>query len=116
MVVVYQSNIVNMMSFLDKVEYERDKQFTVAELGVLTPERIMEWFNDMTFAVRNPPRGHEMLPLLRSSTIEYRKKAISHFMPNRLMGWNEISQVGNPTKSTNLNDLIAYIRSNKFGV
>jgi hypothetical protein len=111
MVLVYQTNIVNMMSFLDEVEYDRDKQFTVAELGVLTPERIMEWFNDMTFGVRNPPRGHEMLPLLRSSTIEYRKKAISHFMPNRLMGWNEISRVGNPTKSTNLNDLIAYIKS-----
>ena len=91
--------------------YEPDKQFTLAELGVLTPDRIMEWFNFQAFGVANPPHGHDMHPILRSSTISYRKKAISSFMPNRLMTWNEISLVGNPTKSVKLNNLISYMRT-----
>jgi hypothetical protein len=103
----YQPVLIKMMSFLDEVEYEADKQFTLAELGELTPDRLMEWFNFMAFGVANPPHGHDMNPVLRSSTISYRKKAISSFMPNRLMTWNEISLVGNPTKSVKLNDLIS---------
>ena len=31
-------------------------------------------------------------------------------MTNRLMTWNEISNVGNPTKCSELNDLIKYIK------
>jgi hypothetical protein len=31
-------------------------------------------------------------------------------MPNRLMVWNEISGVGNPTRSIALNDLIKYVK------
>jgi hypothetical protein len=107
----YQPVLIKMMSFLDEVEYEADKQFTLAELGELTPDRLMEWFNFMAFGVANPPHGHDMNPVLRSSTISYRKKAISSFMPNRLMTWNEISLVGNPTKSVKLNDLISYFSS-----
>jgi hypothetical protein len=107
----YQPVLIKMMSFLDGVEYEADKQFTLAELGELTPDRLMEWFNFMAFGVANPPHGHDMHPVLRSSTISYRKKAISSFMPNRLMTWNEISLVGNPTKSVKLNDLISYMRT-----
>jgi hypothetical protein len=99
-----------MMSFLDEVQYEADKQFTLVELGRLNPDRLMEWFNFMTFGVANPPNGHDMPPLLRSSTIMYRKKAISCFMPNHLMVWNEISLVGNPTKSVQLNDLLKYMK------
>jgi hypothetical protein len=40
----------------------------------------------------------------------YWKKALSSFMPNRLMVWNEISGVGNPTRSIALNDLIKYVK------
>ena len=106
MVNCYRGVLIRMMSFLGEVQYEADKQFTLAELGRLNPDRLMEWFNFMTFGVVNPPNGHDMPPLLRHSTIMYRKKAISSFMPNRLMVWNEISLVGNPTRSAKLNDLL----------
>jgi hypothetical protein len=36
----------------------------------------------------------------------YYKKAISNFMPNKLMPWNAISREGNPTRSIDMNDLI----------
>jgi hypothetical protein len=38
----YQPVLIKMMSFLDEVEYEADKQFTLAELGELTPDRLMD--------------------------------------------------------------------------
>ena len=46
----------------------------------------------------------------RSSTLEYYKKAISHFMPNRLIAWNVMSQVGNPMRSTEVNALIKAVK------
>jgi hypothetical protein len=38
----YRPILVRMMSFLDKVDYEPDKHFTLAELGGLNPDRLME--------------------------------------------------------------------------
>jgi len=42
----------------------------------------------------------------RSSTLEYYKKAISSYMPNRLSQWNALAQSGNPTRSIEVNDLM----------
>ena len=85
------------MSFLDEAEYDDDENFTTQQLGELTPEKIMKFFNKETFNVAEAPDGHDMLPLIRSNTLKYWKKAISSFMPNCLMAWNELSQVENPT-------------------
>jgi len=46
----------------------------------------------------------------RSNTIAFAKKAISFFMPNRLMVWNEATQEGNPTRSTMVNELIKKVK------
>ena len=43
---------------------------------------------------------------MRSSSIEFWKKTHSAFMPNRLIVWNELFRVSNPTKFTPPNDLI----------
>jgi len=64
----------------------------------------------IVLGVESPTFGHDIRPQLRSNTIEYYKKAISHYMPNRLMAWNELSNVGNPTRSHQLNDLIKYVK------
>jgi hypothetical protein len=107
--VKYQVILVRMMSFLDEVEYDLDKQFTLAELEGLNPDKLVEWFNYVTFGDASPPGGHDMLPLIKCNTLQYWKKAISSFMPNRL-AWNEISLVGNPTRSAELNDLLRRVK------
>jgi tRNA(Glu) U13 pseudouridine synthase TruD len=38
------------------------------------------------------------------------KKALSSYMPNRLMTWNVAIQQGNPMKSAEVNDLIKKIK------
>jgi hypothetical protein len=46
----------------------------------------------------------------RASSLEYYKKALSYFMPNRLMAWNVVAQVGNPTKLLERNALIKSVK------
>ena len=68
----------------------------------------MRWSNFNYFRDPSPPKDSN--PVTRSLTVKFWKKALSFFMTNRLMTWNELSNVGNPTKSTEINDLIKYIK------
>jgi hypothetical protein len=70
----------------------------------------MKWFNEETFGNPEPPENHNVNPLVRCNTIEFWKKALSSYMPNKLMPWNELAGVGNPTRSTKLNALIKYVK------
>ena len=47
----------------------------------------------------------------RSSALTFAQKAISYFMPNKLMSWNVLANppVGNPTKSVVVNSLIMIV-------
>jgi hypothetical protein len=48
-------------------------------------------------------------PILWSSTIEVCKKAISHSIPDQKAIWSDKGQEGNPTRATEVSDLIRYI-------
>jgi hypothetical protein len=106
----YKPTLVKLMSYLDGIAYSKDHEFSQDDLGQLTADSVMKWFNSIVLGVESPTFGHDIRPQLRSNTVEYYKKAISHYMPNRLMAWNELSKVGNPTRSRQLNDLIKYIK------
>ena len=59
--------------------------------------------------MENP--GPDDRPLYgRASALEYYKEAISYFMPNRLMAWNVVAEVGNTMKSSEVNDLIKGVK------
>ena len=53
----------------------------------------------------NPTEG-------RSTSLEFYKKALSFFMPNKLMPWNELANppLGNPTRSVPVKELIKRVR------
>ena len=105
---VYKRVLQKVMSHIDGIDYDTDHEHSRERLGSLTPEDLLLWFNHKCFGSSTPDEN--ALPVVRSSSIEFWKKALSAFMPNRLMSWNEISQVGNPTKSTQLNDLIKLVK------
>ena len=42
--------------------------------------------------------------------LNYYKKALSYYMPNKLFGWNAISKTGNPTRSIPVNELIKRVK------
>ena len=50
------------------------------------------------------------MKLGRSSSLYFYKKAISYFMPNKLLGWNVQTMSGNPTKSVIVNEVINKVK------
>ena len=110
----YRSIIVRFINFLDDTEYTKDDftngLITVERLNQLTPKDVLKWFNFLCFGVEDPgDKFGDMKPHMRKHSLEYFKKAISNYMPNRLFAWNAIINAGNPTRSKEVNDLIKYV-------
>lgn len=97
-----------MMSYLNGVEYESSHEFSREQIIELTPEDLMRWMNYMVYENEDPPE--DASPGIQSSTVAFWKKALSFFMVNRLMVWNEVNNVGNPTSCTQLNELIKHTK------
>ena len=100
------------MIFKDGIQYDLDNDFMKKDLGAITPAVIVRWMCLKVYG--NPgPNLNDILTQVRSSSITYAKKAISYFMPNRPMLWNELENppVGNSTKSIPINDLIKKMKN-----
>ena len=115
----YKTILAKLMSFLDDKDYDIDDEFSQERLQEITPRDLMAFLNFITFGEEEPGEGRflearvmsgELEVQRRSSSIEYYKKAISGFFPNRLMAWNELASVGNPTRSREINDLIKLLK------
>ena len=102
----YKSVLVRLLSFLDNAEYSKDTIFPKERLADIKPDDLMRFFNLKIFGAENPTAEQRLRPQLRSTCLEFWKKALSYYMPNRLMQWNEIAMVGNPTRCLAVNDLI----------
>ena len=88
--------------------YPKDREFTDDELAPIRPDDIYKWMCKKVYHKEEP--GPEDRPIFgRSDSLKFYKKAISYFMPNRLMTWNELTNTGNPTKSILTNTLIRVV-------
>jgi hypothetical protein len=98
------------MTFVNDEEYGKEDQFTQEKLlSPLTPDDVRR-----SWMCQIPIPGPDANPTsARSSTLMFWKKAISFFMPNRLLPWNAISGVGNPTRYIEVNDLIKKVTKRK---
>jgi len=105
----YRNTLAALMSYLDNTVYRKETVFTQQRLLQLTPADILKWMNFKTFGMENPPRDANPSNA-RSSSIQNWRKAISSFMPHKSMAWNPARSEGNPTKSKEINDLIAYVK------
>jgi hypothetical protein len=94
------------MCHVQNRRYAKDHEFSTGELATLTPEHIYRWMFTKVCGMPDPTPEDNPTHGRASSLTRYYKKAISYFMPNKLMPWNEISREGNPTRSTDVNDLI----------
>ena len=87
-------------------------QFEPDVLGTLTPKQVERWMNISVFGMADPPNGAN--PTCgRSASLEFYKKAVSFFMPNKLMAWNSLTNTGNPTRSLEVNNLIKRVRKHE---
>ena len=105
----YKSILLSMMSYKYGIIYGKDYEFSDEQLSEIQPDDIYKWMALKVFGQPDP--SHDDNPTLgRSTSLEYYKKAISFFMPNRLATWNVLNKSGNPTRSQIIIDLIKAVR------
>ena len=104
----YSSVLLRLINYLDSVTHPKGTEIPRERITRLTPSDLMRFFNSEIFGAEVRPEDGN--PKIRSSTVEFWKKALSSFMTNRLMAWNEVSNIGNPTRCTELNDLVKYVK------
>jgi len=89
---------------------ETTTMFSGAQLLALTPNQVVRYFNFLVYG--NPDPGTNELPKhMRKYTIQYKKKAISSYMPHH-GEWNTVTNHGNPTRDKSVLAMIA--RMGKF--
>ena len=91
--------------------YENDHRFNQEDLYRITGDEVYQYCCLLSFGAEYP--CEEDVPISRSSTVEFIKKALSYYMSNMLLAWNEETKVGNPTRSVDLNDLIKSIKNSR---
>jgi uncharacterized protein (DUF2267 family) len=108
----YKLVLVKFMTYRDNVAYSKTHEFSKEQLLKITPHQVGCWMCMMAFGTETP----EFPTRIRVSafTLEYWKKAISSFMPNKHMPWDCISNEGNPTRSQEVQDVIKAVK--KFEV
>ena len=108
----YKGVLAQFMSFHWNTLHMADHEFSWEELTELTAQDVSDWMNYHAFGNTIPTEDDNPIHA-RSSSMYYWKKALSHFMPNKNMQWNEMSGTGNPTKSQIVNNVIKHVRKFK---
>ena len=108
----YYSEIAQFMSFMDGIEYPRNENshvFPQERLLEITDLDVVSYFNFKAYHNANPSSSDQPI-YCRSSTLEYKKKAISSYLPRQNMPWDDITQKGNPTRSRAVHHMIQKVK------
>ena len=105
----YRPHLVRLWNFSHNTSYNKHHTFTQEELLTITPDQIYTFCAYKVYGTPNPTESDNPTKG-RSNSIEFAKKAISYFMPNRLAHWDVRTSSGNPTKSVKVNDLIKLVK------
>jgi hypothetical protein len=108
----YQKHFIAFMSFTDDVPYDNNHEFSIEELGAITPAHIHRWMCFKAYGKTEVETG-DLPRLCRSSSLEVYKKSISWYMPNRIAMWDCHALRGTPSKSVEVNDLIQSVLKNE---
>ena len=98
------------MNLVNSTNHPNDHNFSDDDLYALTPVQIKKYLCLLAYGKEDPDIDVDLPTACRSSNLEFAKKAISSFMPNRNMTWNNQSNQGNPTRASELNDLIKTVK------
>lgn len=96
------------MGFVHDCEYEENQTFDTDVLLAVTPEDVYHYLCLQAFG-KTHPTAEDNPKLCRQSPLEYSKKAISYFMPNKSAMWDVRREEGNPPKSKVVNDVIDHV-------
>lgn len=101
--------MISLKSFIDGSNYSEDHVFAPGELNLITATNVRNWMELKAYGTINPGSNNQPTHC-RSNTLEFMKKSILHFMPHRLVPWDDVRQEGNPTKSIEVNNLIKAVK------
>lgn len=105
----YSPKLIRLMNFLHDTEYPQNHTFSEDVLLEITPSDITRFFKILAYGTETPvARDYPIYS--RSSNLAQYKKAISFFMPNKLMQWNVATKSGNPTRSIPVNQVILDVK------
>ena len=105
----YKPELVKCFNLSFGTSHDKHYNFSNEELFHLTPDHIYAYLAYKAFGTTQPSDTDKPTKG-RSNSIEYAKKAISYFMPNKMMKWDLQNNSGNPTKSVIVNELIKRIK------
>ena len=98
------------MNLVNGTNHSNNYNFSNDELYALCPDHIKQYLALMLYGIEDPNTEIDLPVHGRSSSLEFAKKAISFFMPNKNMMWNNQTEQGNPTWSSVLNDFIKEVK------
>jgi hypothetical protein len=108
---VYHPYLVDFMSFKDNYKYDKNHHFSNEELLNIAPDEVLAWMRNRTLGdivQSEVKQGTEFK--LRSGSLAVMKKALSWYMVDKITGWSARTSSGNPTKSTEVNEFIQFIK------
>jgi hypothetical protein len=97
------------MRYRDRQYYPPQHRFSNRELNAITDQDVCNYFHFCAFGMPNP-NDDDYPTYCRSTTLEFDKKAISYFIPNKHIPYNVNWHEGNPTKSPLVNDVIKRVK------
>jgi hypothetical protein len=106
----YKPYLCKFMAFKDAFDgvYPTTMEFPQEQLLSIRPHEVASWFKKLAYGTTTP--GPDDRPTeCRASNLAFCKKALSYFMPNK-QHWIVGANVGNPTKSDPVNQVIFDVR------
>lgn len=111
----YVGHFINFMKWFHSCTYPKSQRFSQRQLLEVKPIDVFKYFCIRAFGVEVLETGSRPT-LLRGSTLEFYKKAISHYMPNKGPAWDVRTNSGNPTKSALVNGLLARVARHELAL
>ena len=90
-------------------KYTKHMIFTEERKYTILPEHIVRYMWLKVYGKADPD-VNDMSTQERLSSLEFTKKDISYFMPDKIQSWSIRRKDGNPTWSVSVNDLIKLVK------
>ena len=107
----YKPTVVMFLNWRDDPtpKYNKHMILTQTKLYTIKPDEISCWMQFKVYGKADPD-VNDMPTEGRLSSLEFVKKTISHFMPDKLQSWNIRRQKGNPIRLMAVNNLIKLVK------
>ncbi len=109
---LYKPSLDHLMLLIVGRSFALKYIYSDDEFNAITPAHVLHRMNFMTFGTINPAVNANPISA-RSNSLQYWKKAILFFHPNRLMVSRAGCNEGNPTHSVEINNLIKRVKKKR---